>query len=70
MGNLVWSSGIIILLFIRLVSLKFGLIRMVFLLLTGPYSPDSNPIDHGWAKLKGYMYLLYPDTESFDSTKK
>lgn len=55
---------------IKLGPLKVDLIGITILLLTGPYSPDSNPIDHGWAKLKGYMYLLYPDTESFDSTKK
>lgn len=50
-----------ILLFIRLVSLKVGLMRTVFLLLTEPYSPDLNPVENGWDKLKEHSYTLYPD---------
>lgn len=43
--------------------------RMVFLLLAGPpYPPDLNPIEHGWAKLKERIYMLYPDLELFDDT--
>jgi transposase len=34
-----------------------------------PYSPDLNPIEHGWAKLKERIYMLHPDLELFDGTK-
>ena len=26
-----------------------------------PYSPDLNPIEHMWARLKDILYELYPD---------
>jgi transposase len=35
-----------------------------------PYSPDMNPIEHAWAKLKETIYKLDPDFESFKGTKE
>ena len=35
-----------------------------------PYSPDLNPIENAWAKLKERIYMLYSDLESFDGTKE
>jgi hypothetical protein len=34
-----------------------------------PYSPDLNPIEQHWAKLKECIYMLHPDLELFDGTK-
>ena len=35
-----------------------------------PYSPNLNPIEHAWAKLKEHIYLIHPELESFSGTKK
>ena len=35
-----------------------------------PYSPDLNPIEHAWAKLKERIYMLYPVLELFNVTKE
>jgi transposase len=33
-----------------------------------PYSPDLNPIEHAWAKLKEQIYQLDPTIELFSDT--
>ena len=48
-------------LFIQLVLLEIGLMRVVFLCLTGPYSPDLNPVERDWAELKERLYMRSPD---------
>jgi transposase len=35
-----------------------------------PYSPDLNPIEHAWSRLKETIYQIDPDIESFNGTKK
>lgn len=34
-----------------------------------PYSPDLNPIEHGWAKLKEMIDRLDPDLDKLESAK-
>ena len=33
-------------------------------------TPDLNPIEHAWAKLKERIYMLYPNLELFSGTKE
>lgn len=69
----VWKPGMTfmqMLLFIQIVLLEIGLMRSLFLLLTGPHSSNLDPIGHVWAKLKERIYTLYLDLESFDGIKE
>lgn len=58
-GNLVWSLCTIILPFIPLVSLKTGIMRIIFLSLTGPYSPDLYPLKHDCVKFEERIYICF-----------
>lgn len=69
----VWKPNVTfiqMLLFIQIVLLEIGLMRSVFLLLTGPHSSILDPIWHAWAKLKERIYTLYLNLESFDGIKE
>ena len=43
--------------------------RMVVLLVTGPYSPELSPTGHAWATLEERIYKC-SDMGSSDGTKK
>ena len=48
---------------------KIGSVNGIPLVDWPPYSPDLNPIEHAWAKLKERIYLIHLELESFGGTK-
>lgn len=50
-------------------KISLGLMRMVVLLVTGPYSPELSPTGHAWATLEERIYKC-SDMGSSDGTKK
>lgn len=69
--NLIQSSWKTMILFIKQMSLKIDLMRMVLLLLTGPHThPIWMLYEQGWAKLKDRIYRFCSDFKGFDWTKR